>query len=141
MESANGYEKKLDALEQALTSLKKSMAIDASRFGAIEADTIQSGQVQKFEICVELFWKTTKKYLYDIHGIEAISPKMAMKQLYQTQYVHAENYETLIEMVNDRNRLSHVYDEDQFKQIYCRLPEYMKLMDHIAEKFRGNYGK
>ena len=62
MEQANGYEKKLISLEQALESFRQAMAIDASRFCEIESDTIQSGQVQKFDICVELFWKTTKKY-------------------------------------------------------------------------------
>ena len=140
MEQANGYEKKLNSLEQALESLKKAMTIDASKFSTIEADTIKSGQVQKFEICVELFWKTAKKYLYDIHGVESISPKIAIKQLYRTQYTDARNYEILIEMVNDRNRLSHVYNEDQFKEIYCRLPDYLKSMQDVAEKFRGNQG-
>jgi len=138
MEQANGYEKKLNSLEQALESFRQAMAIDASRFSEIEFDTIQSGQVQKFEICVELFWKTTKKYLYDIHGVESMSPKMAMKQLYQTQYAEAQNYESLVEMVNDGNRVSHVYNESQFKEIYSRLPEYLNLMQKIAEKFRGN---
>jgi len=140
MEQANGYEKKLNSLEQALESFRKAMTIDASKFSTIEADTIKSGQVQKFEICVELFWKTAKKYLYDIHGVESISPKIAIKQLYRTQYTDARNYEILIEMVNDRNRLSHVYNEDQFKEIYCRLPDYLKSMQDVAEKFRGNQG-
>ncbi len=138
MEQANGYEKKLNSLERALESFKEAMAIDASKFGTIEADTIKSGQVQKFEICVELFWKTIKQYLYDIHGVESISPKIAIKQLYRTEYTDARNYEMLIEMVNDRNRLSHVYNEDQFKEIYCRLPEYLKLMQEIVKKFRGS---
>jgi len=138
MEQANGYEKKLNTLAQTLDSFRKAMAIDASKFAAIEADTIKSGQVQKFEICVELFWKATKKYLYDIHGLEAISPKMAMKLLHQTQYVQAEDYETLIEMVNDRNRLSHVYNEDQFNEVYAQLLKYLGLMQEVTEKFRGD---
>ncbi len=103
MEQADGYEKKLHTLAQTLESFKKAMALDTSKFGAIESDTIKSGQVQKFEICVELFWKTAKKFLYDIHGLELNSPKMAMKLLHQTQYVQAEEYETLVEMINDRS--------------------------------------
>ena len=137
MEPANGYEKKLNSLEQALESFGKALAIDASRFDEIEIDTIKNGQVQKFEICVELFWKTTKKYLYDIHGVESISPKMAIKQLYRIAYTEAQNYEVLIEMVNDRNRLSHAYNEEQFNEIYRRLHEYLKLMQKIVKKFKG----
>jgi len=99
MEHARGYEKKLISLEQALDSFGKAMAIDASSLGDIEQDTIKSGQVQKFEVCVELFWKMMKKFLYEIHGIESVSPKMAMKQLYRIQYANEKNYETLIEMM------------------------------------------
>lgn len=138
MEQTNGYEKKLSSLKLALESFKKALAIDVSKFGAIEADTIKSGQVQKFEICVELFWKTVKQYLYDIHGVESISPKIAIKQLYRTQYTDARDYEMLIEMVNDRNRLSHIYNEDQFKAIYSQLPEYLELMQEIVKQFRSN---
>lgn len=134
MEQTKGYEKKLISLKQALNTFEKSTMIDDAIFSDIEQDTIKSGQVQKFEMCVELFWKTTKKFLYEIHGIEAISPKMVMKELYRTKYTNEKDYETLIEMINDRNRLSHIYNENQFNEIYCRLTEYLYLMKGIVSK-------
>ena len=134
MEQTKGYEKKRISLEKVLNTFKKSMMIDDAIFNDIEQDTIKSGQIQKFEVCVELFWKTIKKFLHEIHGVEAVSPKMVMKQLYRTKYVNEKNYETLIEMVNDRNRLSHVYNEGQFNEIYCRLTEYLSLMKEISKK-------
>ena len=60
MEHAGSYEKKLISLERALDSFERAMAIDASSLGDIEQDTIKSGQAQKFEVCVELFWKMKK---------------------------------------------------------------------------------
>ena len=137
MEHAGGYEKKLISLEQTLDSFEKAMAIDASGLGDIEQDTIKSGQIQKFEVCVELFWKMNKKFLYEIHGVESVSPKMVMKQLYRIEYVNEKNYETLIEMINDRNRLSHVYNEEQFNEIYSRITEYLKLMRMIVNEVTG----
>ena len=134
MEQAKGYEKKLISLKQALKTYENSMMIDDTIYGDIEQDTIKSGQVQKFEVCVELFWKTMKKFLYEIHGIEAISPKIVMKQLYRIKYTNEKKYETLIEMINDRNRLSHIYNENQFNEIYCRLTEYLYLMKRIVSK-------
>ena len=134
MEQAKGYEKKLISLKQALKTYENSMMIDDTIYGDIEQDTIKSGQVQKFEVCVELFWKTMKKFLYEIHGIEAISPKIVMKQLYRIEYTNEKKYETLIEMINDRNRLSHIYNENQFNEIYCRLTEYLYLMKRIVSK-------
>jgi len=73
-------------------------------------------------------------YHNEIHGVESVSPKMAMKQLYRIQYANEKNYETLIEMINDRNRLSHVYNEEQFNEIYSRITEYLKLMQVIVNE-------
>ena len=57
-----------------------------------------------------------------------------MKQLYRSQYVDEKKYETLIEMINDRNRLSHVYNEAQFNEIHRRLPEYHDLMRGVVNR-------
>ncbi len=128
MEQTRKYENKLISLRKTLNTFEKSIMIDKAFFGDIEQDTIKSGQVQKFEVSVELFWKTIKKFFYEIHGIEAVSPKMVMKQLYRTKYINENDYERLVEMINDRNRMSHVYNEDQFNAIYGRLREYLQLM-------------
>jgi len=133
MEQAKGYEKKLVILKQSLESLHQSIIVDTSGLDEIILDAVKSGQAQKFEICVELFWKLVKKFLYEVHGIESVSPKMVMKQLYRSKYVNEKNYETLIEMVNDRNRLSHVYNETQFNEIHKRLSEYQSLMMAIVK--------
>jgi len=132
MEQTKGYENKLNSLKQALSSFKQAIDIDTSILGEIEKDTIKSGQAQKFEVCVELFWKTIKKFLYEIHGIESVSPKIVMKQLYRSKYVDERSYERLVEMINDRNRLSHVYNEAQFNEIHRRLLEYQNMMSEIA---------
>ncbi len=134
MEQAKDYENKIKTLKQTLTTLQQALDIDISGFEGIALDTIRSGQVQKFEVGFELFWKTTKKFLYEIHGIESVSPKMVMKQLYRSKYVDEKKYEKLIEMVNDRNRLSHVYNETQFNEIYKRITEYHGLIINIGNE-------
>ena len=60
MEQAKGYEKKLASLKQTLNTFEKSLRIDDTVLSNIEQDTIKSRQIQKFEVCVELFWKTIK---------------------------------------------------------------------------------
>ena len=116
-------------LDQLLTGIEKMLGrligVD------IELLTIQESALW------QLFWKMMKKFLYEIHGVESVSPKMAMKQLYRIQYANEKNYETLIEMINDRNRLSHVYTEEQFIEIYSRIKEYLKLMRVIVNEVTG----
>ena len=136
MEQSTGYEKKLITLKLALESFEKAMSVDLSGLGDIEKDTMKNGQIQKFEISIELFWKTMKKFLHDIHGIETVSPKMTIKQLYMTKYTDEKNYETLLGMINDRNRMSHIYSEEQFSEIYNRLSEYLSLMQRTVTKIK-----
>lgn len=128
MEQTSGYENKLKLLVKALDGFEKSMTLEKERFGEIEQDTIRSGQIQKFEVSVELYWKTIKKFLFEIHGIETVSPKTVIKQMYLTKYINEKVYESLIEMINDRNRLSHVYNEELFELIHAKLAEYLQLM-------------
>ena len=125
---------KLRSLDQALQGFDLALRINDAEFAGIEQETIQCGKIQKFEVCVELFWKAMKKYLHGIHGIDAVSPKMVIKQLYQTRYIDEHTYELLIAMINDRNRLSHVYDEVGFQEIYQRLNMYLNAMRLVMLK-------
>ncbi len=75
MEQAGGYEYRLDALNRALNDFEKSLRLDLDRFDDVAKDTVKNGQIQKLEICVELFWKTLQKFLLDIHGVDTASPK------------------------------------------------------------------
>ena len=133
MEQAKSYENKLNSFQKALSSLKKSIDIDLSDFSEVEKDTLKSGQAQKFEVCVELFWKLFKKFFLEVHGIECVSPKMVMKELYRSKYVSEEKYERLTEMINDRNRISHVYNEAQFNEIHKRLVAYQDIMSEVTD--------
>jgi nucleotidyltransferase substrate binding protein (TIGR01987 family) len=137
MEQTSGYENKLELLLKALDGFEKSMTLEKERFGEIEQDTIRSGQLQKFEVSVELYWKTIKKFLFEIHGIETVSPKTVIKQMYLTKYINEKDYERLLEMINERNRMSHVYNEELFELIHSKLAEYLQLMKKTSPTFQN----
>ena len=40
-------------------------------------------------------------------------------------------YLRLIAAVDDRNKLSHIYDPEEFKAIVVRLPDYASLMQRV----------
>ena len=133
MEQTRAYENKVKTLKQTLGTFKQALGIKMAGAEATLEDTIKSGQAQKFEVCVELFWKTIKKFMYEIHGVEAVSPKMVMKGLFRLGYADEAQYEILLEMINDRNRLSHIYNATHFQAIHERLPEYHQLMSNVLK--------
>lgn len=94
-------------------------------------DGIENGMVQKFEVTIEICWKLIKKFLYQEDGVDAKTPKQSIKEFYLAGYVDEENYLTLIDMIDDRNRLSHIYDENEFQKILKKFPAYVKVFEKV----------
>jgi hypothetical protein len=66
-------------------------------------------------------WKTLKAFLYEINGIDCRSPKQVIKEYYNLSYSTPGEYETQLKIIDDRNALSHIYNKDQFEEIYKRI--------------------
>lgn len=80
----------------------------------------QDGVLQRFEFTFELFWKTLKLTL-NYEGIECYSPRSCIKEAYRQKLL--TDGETYLDMLEDRNLLSHAYDKDKSRSIYERIKE------------------
>lgn len=127
---------KISQLESGLNNFEESLGIDTSEFSPILIDSVKSGRVQKFEFCTELLWKTLKVYLYEVNGIDCKSPKQTIKEFYNTGYISSEEYEDLIELLDDRNQLNHVYNSDQFNVIYNRVVNSLSLFKRVLKEIK-----
>lgn len=96
-------------------------------------DGLENGMIQKFEYSIELCWKLIKKFLKQEDGIDAKTPKQSMKEFYLAGYIDEDQYETLVDMIDDRNRLSHIYDEDEFRKIIKKFPNYLQVFHKVEE--------
>lgn len=133
MEEALVY--KISLFEDAVKDFENSLNIDLTQFNDVVVDTLKSGQVQKFEICAELMWKTVKAFLSETNGVDCKSPKQTIKEFYNLSYISPEEFENELEILDDRNMLSHIYDKRQFEEIYGRiiqrLPSFAKILSEI----------
>ena len=127
---------KLVQLQDALDNFEKSLSIDMKSLDETLVDSIKSGRVQKFEFCVELVWKTLKVYLWEINGIDSNSPKSVIKDFYGLDLLSVEDYEKLMEAIDDRNRISHIYSKDQFEDIYNRVIMVLPLLRRVLNNMK-----
>lgn len=137
MESNKNSEYKIKVLKDALFNFEESLSIDLSRFSGKELDSIKNGQVQKFEICTELTWKTMQYFMNYKIGIDLSGPKPIMKAFYEHQLIDQGAYETLFNMIETRNKFSHVYDKETFETLFNSIKGFlpvMKLVLDILEK-------
>lgn len=96
-------------------------------------DAIENGMIQKFEYSIEICWKLIKKFLKQEDGIDAKTPKQSIKEFYLAGYIDEDNYLKLVDMIDDRNKLSHMYDEEEFRKILKKFPKYLKVFEKVEE--------
>lgn len=82
-------------------------------------DSVRDGTIQRFEFCTELAWKTMREYLLDQGYTEINSPKAVIKQAFAFGMI--QDQQAWIDLLNDRNLTSHVYDEATAKLIFERI--------------------
>ena len=82
----------------------------------------QEGVIQRFEYTFELAWNTLKDYLeYDGVVLTSATPRAVLRKAYQAKLI--SDGERWIDMLTDRNRMSHMYDSDTFEAIIKEIEE------------------
>ena len=131
MELKEKYKLKKEQLISSVKDFEETLAIDLSGMNARLKDAVENGQIQKFEIVVELLWKTAKQYLFVEHGVDTKSPKQTIKELFLTGVISDEDYNLLLDMLDDRNRLSYIYQKKVFEEVKSKLPHYLNVSQNV----------
>ncbi|MGL4943294.1 MAG: HI0074 family nucleotidyltransferase substrate-binding subunit [Thermoguttaceae bacterium] len=103
-------------------------------YNATKSTTVRDGAIQRFEFSTELAWKTAREYLTD-QGLERLnSPKAIMKQAFS--YGLVDDSDNWIDILDDRNMTSHIYDEELVNEVFSRIvathySELKKLSDRL----------
>jgi len=112
------FQKTIERLEEVL-KLKKT-------------EIIRDSAIKRFELCFDLAWKSIKNFAKD-EGVECYSPKECLKVAFQLKLI--EHDERWLKMLDDRNLVVHLYKEEMAEKVYQKLPEYLKMLKALFEKF------
>ncbi|WP_457595115.1 HI0074 family nucleotidyltransferase substrate-binding subunit [Hydrogenimonas sp.] len=92
------------------------------------------GTIQRFEYTIELLWKALKALLA-YEGIECYSPKNCIKEAFKAGLI--EDDEIVLDMLDDRNAGSHIYDEATSRKIFERIKgPYLEYLERMKLKER-----
>lgn len=133
---------KRTAFAEALESFEYLVAQDMTRLrqelDPRLIDALENGKAQKFEYTLKLCWKVVKAALKAQEGLDEASPKKVAKAWYLTGHLTEDDYLLLLEAIDDRNKLSHIYSADEFAAILARLPGYAGLLRRIFDSLPRN---
>ncbi len=100
-----------------------------------ESDIVRDATIQRFEFTFEATWKTLKLYL-ERQGHETGGPRQTIKKAFVEKLIPtAEEGDLWFQMLDDRNKTSHLYREDLAREIYGRIrSRHADLLERMAER-------
>jgi nucleotidyltransferase substrate binding protein (TIGR01987 family) len=110
------FRKALGNLEQALS-------------GAAKSDLEQAGCIQYFEFCFELAWKSIQAMARELGLSDCDSPKACLRQAFAHHWLDDEML--WLEILSDRNRMSHTYSAMDAGQVYNALDRYLPAFQSL----------
>ena len=104
----------LKKFSRALGRLEEAVATPPS---PLQSDAV----IQRFEFTFELCWKTLRIHLSENEGIEVSSPKGTLKEAFRQGLIEQAEEQPFVQMLEDRNLSTHVYDEHETIEIFKRV--------------------
>ena len=112
--SIDEFKKATNAIEIALNAEKTDLKRDAT--------------IQRFEFCVELAWKTAKKFM----GTSTSAPKQVVREMVQNNLIL--DVEFWLNSIDQRNLSTHTYNEELAKKVYRFAAEFLPKAKELLLK-------
>ena len=125
------WKQRFENFEKAFHLLADALAGDIDDLNDLEKE----GVIQRFEYTLELAWKVLKDKMSDDGLIlDQFSPKAVIRKAFGTRYI--DDGDIWLQMVGDRNLLSHTYNFKTFEEVLRRvknayIPVLSKLYDSL----------
>ena len=97
-------------------------------------DLMRAGSIQYFEFCFELAWKTIKSIAIREGLQDCYSPKSCFQLAFKNKWI--DDDEIWIQMLNDRNLMTHTYDSDEALKVYQNLSDYLNQFKILAGRLK-----
>ena len=116
--------------EQTLRALESLQELVPQFLENKENIILRDAMIQRFEYSTEAFWKYLKAYLSMEHNLSANSPREVIRTGLKAKLYSEEISLELLQMLDDRNLISHTYVEELAESIASRIPAYSKNMEN-----------
>ncbi len=113
MQEKERWQERFENFSKALLQLED--ALKQKEFSLLEKD----GVIKRFEFTMELAWKTIQDILNSRGYSEIKGPKSVIKQAFRDGIIN--DGQEWINMLEDRNKASHLYDESLALKIFDNI--------------------
>jgi len=114
----------LKDFNQTIAALKEVLTVEKNKI-------VRDSALLRFQLCFELAWKAVKVRARS-EGSECFSPKSCFQTAFQLNLIDYD--ENWISMVEDRNLIVHLYEENMADEVFSRLADYLILFEKLYSK-------
>lgn len=114
-----------EQFKEAYSRLKEAINIKK------ESDIKRDAVIKRFEFSYELLWKTYKK-IARLQKLDYFNPKACFQFAFKSGLI--EDEELFLEIIDARNKTTHVYSEEEAEKIYNFIKEKVINAFDAAEK-------
>ncbi len=123
----------IEEVRYSLEKLKKAFKKLDEAVKAASDELDRDGVIQRFEFTFEMFWKTIKIFL-EYEGYRCAGPRTCVKEAARRGFL--QDAEVALDMLEDRNRTSHIYNEATAEEIFNRIKEnYVEVISRNIKLF------
>ena len=109
----NNLNESAEAFKNAYLKLKQFINEDNG------SELARAGILHAFEFTFELWWKYLQRYLDSLYILEEHGPSSVIKIAFQNGIL--KDGQIYMDMLRDRNLISHTYKENMAEEIYLRI--------------------
>ncbi len=122
------------AIQKALVTLRDGIHELESTSHA--SRLMQDGLIQRFEYCIDSFWKFLKLYLESVQkvSVDSGAPRAILRLSVAANLINDSEYEILFDCVTDRNMTSHAYNQETAEEVLSHIPLYYETMQMIFDR-------
>jgi len=129
----SNFKKALTKLTEAVKYIKDSETEESS---SILDEILKEGLIQRFEYTHELAWNVMKDFTEYQGNFEIKGSRDATREAFKMKLI--SNGEVWMDMISNRNRSSHTYDEETAKEIYNKIitdyyPAFLEFSENMEK--------
>lgn len=113
----------IEELEKAVKTLDEVLLMEFST-------VVRDATIQRFEFCMELSWKTSKKSM----GTTTSAPKQVIREMAQAGLI--DDVEKWFEALEARNLSSHTYDQVLAQKVYEAIKRFSPEFHNLLSKLK-----
>ena|SRR5258708_6110005 len=127
------WKQRFDNFDKAVVLLREPLDRGIETLSNLEKE----GTVQRFEVAVELAWKTMKDYMeHEGAVIDRFTPRNVVKEAFAAKIL--ADGQVWIDMLDHRNLLTHTYSSATFEKAVKALRDrYMPAIEELHAWLKG----